>query len=69
MKAKKGDRIIRNTRRQRKTRMARSARAGIIEEVLADDPPRYWVRWDDGSLTVFAPGSGGATITPAPEAD
>ncbi len=63
MKAKKGDRILRNTRRARSSRVRRGARSGVIEEVLADDPPRYRVRWDDGSESVFAPEPGGATIT------
>ena len=63
MKAKKGDRILRNARRARASRVRRGARAGVIEEVLADDPPRYRVRWDDGSESVFAPGTGGATVT------
>lgn len=49
--------------------MSRGARAGVIEEVVADDPPRFWVRWDDGNLTLFAPSPGGATIQPRSEDD
>ena len=30
-------------------RAAQSGRAGVIEEVLAQDPPRFRVRWDDGA--------------------
>ena len=64
MRAKAGDRIVRNTRRLRKSRTSRGARAGVIERVVSEDPPRYEVRWDDGTLSVFAPAAGGATITP-----
>jgi hypothetical protein len=35
-------------------RAAQSCRA-VIEEVLAQDPPRFRVRWDDGRTSIFAP--------------
>ena len=41
---------------------AMSARRGVIEEVLREDPPRYRVRWDDGKETTFSPAAGVATI-------
>ena len=39
-------------------RAAQSGRAGVIEEVLAQDPPRFRVRWDDGRTSIFAPSTG-----------
>ena len=39
-------------------RAAQSGRAGVIEEVLAQDPPRFRVRWDDGRTSIFAPSAG-----------
>lgn len=43
-------------------RAAQSGRAGVIEEVLAQDPPRFRVRWDDGHETIFSPAGGVARI-------
>ncbi len=43
-------------------RAAQSGRAGVIEEVLAQDPPRYLVGWDDGRTSIFVPSAGVATI-------
>ena len=43
-------------------RATQSGRAGVIEEVLAQDPPRFRVRWDDGHTSIFAPSAGVATI-------
>jgi hypothetical protein len=37
-------------------------RAGVIEEVLAHDPPRFRVRWDDGHTSIFTPSAGVARI-------
>jgi hypothetical protein len=36
-------------------RAAQSGRTGVIEEVLAQDPPRFRVHWDDGRTSIFAP--------------
>jgi hypothetical protein len=50
-------------------RATQSARRGVIEEVLHDDPPRYRVQWEDGRQTIFSPASGVARIEerePAP---
>jgi Domain of unknown function (DUF1918) len=41
---------------------AQLGRAGVIEEVLAHDPPRFRVRWDDGHTSIFAPSTGVAGI-------
>jgi hypothetical protein len=43
-------------------RAAQSGRSGVIEEVLAQDPPRFRVRWDDGRTSIFAPSTGVAKI-------
>jgi len=43
-------------------RAAQSGRAGVIEEVLAQDPPRFRVRWDDGRTSIFTPSAGVARI-------
>ena len=65
MKAEVGDRIVVEAEKA-----GQSTRTGVIEEVLAPEPPRLRVRWDDGHRTVFAPtavqprsslGSGNAT--------
>ena len=57
MDAAVGDRIVVESERA-----AQSGRAGVIEEVLADDPPRYLVRWDEGRTSIFAPSAGVARI-------
>jgi Domain of unknown function (DUF1918) len=37
----------------------RTARTGVIEEVVRDDPhPRYRIRWDDGRESVYTPAAG-----------
>jgi len=34
-------------------------RAGVIEEVVRDEPsPRYRIRWDDGRESIYTPSSG-----------
>ncbi len=57
MNAGVGDRIIVESERA-----AQSGRAGVIEEVLAHDPSRFRVRWDDGRTSIFTPSAGVATI-------
>ena len=39
-------------------RVAQPPRRGAVEEVIADEPPRLRVRWDDGHTTVFSPAAG-----------
>jgi hypothetical protein len=39
-------------------RVAQPPRRGVVEEVIADEPPRLRVRWDDGHTTVFSPAAG-----------
>jgi hypothetical protein len=43
-------------------RVAQPPRRGVIEEVIAEDPPRLRVRWDDGHTTVFAPAAGAVRV-------
>ena len=57
MNAGIGDRIVVESERT-----AQAGRAGVIEEVLAQDPPRYRVRWNDGRTSIFAPSAGVARI-------
>jgi hypothetical protein len=45
-------------------RVTMSARTGVIEEVLQQDPARYQVRWEDGHTSIFAPAAGVARIKP-----
>jgi uncharacterized protein DUF1918 len=53
VKAHAGDRIVVESER-----VAQSPRRGVVEEVIAEEPPRLRVRWDDGHTTVFAPEAG-----------
>jgi hypothetical protein len=54
-----GDRIVCESERA-----AQPGRAGVIEEVLHEDPSRVRVRWDDGHTSILAPSDGVARITP-----
>jgi hypothetical protein len=36
----------------------RPARAGVIEEVVRKEPPRYRIRWDDGRESIYTPAAG-----------
>jgi hypothetical protein len=57
MSGRIGDRIVVEAERADQT-----GRAGVIEKVLEEEPPRYEVRWDDGHTSVFSPSAGAATI-------
>jgi hypothetical protein len=59
MKVAAGSRIIVEAEK-----VAQSARAGVIEEVLRSEPPRYRVRWDDGHTSIITPAAGAARIEP-----
>jgi hypothetical protein len=54
-----GDRIVVESERA-----AKPGRAGVIEEVLREDPSRVRVRWEDGHTSILAPSAGVASITP-----
>jgi Domain of unknown function (DUF1918) len=57
VKANAGDTIVVESER-----VAQTARRGIVEEVIKDEPPRLRVRWDDGRTSIFAPAAGVARI-------
>jgi hypothetical protein len=57
MDASVGDRVVVESERA-----SQSGQAGVIEEVLAQDPPRFRVRWDDGHTSIFVPSAGVARI-------
>ena len=57
MKAQTGDTIIVESER-----VAQTARRGVVEEVIQQEPPRLRVRWDDGRTSIFAPAAGVARI-------
>jgi hypothetical protein len=52
-----GDRIVVESERA-----AQPGRAGVIQEVLQEEPERYLVQWEDGRTSTFAPAAGAATI-------
>ena len=44
----------------------RHARAGVIREVVHEDPaPRYRIQWDDGHESVYTPAAGCLQRLPA----
>jgi hypothetical protein len=43
-------------------RVTQPPRKGVVEEVIAEDPPRLRVRWDDGHTTVVSLEAGAASI-------
>ena len=57
MKAEVGDRITVESEK-----VGQPTRTGVVEEVLASDPPRLRIRWEDGHTTVFVPTAGAATV-------
>jgi Domain of unknown function (DUF1918) len=48
-----GDRI-----RIESVRAGQSGRAGLVEEVLSEQPQRLRVLWEDGRTSIFAPAAG-----------
>jgi len=54
-----GDRIVVESERT-----TQPSRAGVIEEVLHEDPSRVRVRWEDGHTSILSPSDGAAKITP-----
>jgi hypothetical protein len=57
MKAHAGDRIVVESER-----VTQPPRRGVVEEVIAEEPPRLRVRWDDGHESVLAPTAGAVRI-------
>lgn len=37
-------------------------RAGVIEEVLQEAPPRLRIRWEDGHTSILSPAAGAVTV-------
>jgi hypothetical protein len=57
VKAHAGDRIVVESERA-----TQPPRKGVVEEVIAEDPPRLRVRWDDGHTSVVSPEAGAVSI-------
>jgi len=57
VKAHQGDHIVVESER-----VAQPPRRGVVEEVIAEEPPRLRVRWDDGHMTVLSPAAGAVRI-------
>ena len=57
MHAKIGDRVVVETERTTQT-----ARHGVIEEILQEEPPRFRVQWDDGHESILTPAAGALRV-------
>jgi Domain of unknown function (DUF1918) len=53
MALKAGDQVIIEAKK-----VHGSERAGTVERVLAESPPRYLVRWDNGRQSIISPAAG-----------
>jgi Domain of unknown function (DUF1918) len=52
-----GDKIVVESEK-----LATASRAGVIEEVLQQDPARLRVRWEDGHTSILTPSAGAARV-------
>ena len=59
MSAKIGDRVLVEAEKTTQT-----ARHGVIEEILQEQPPRFRVRWDDGHESILSPAAGSLRVEP-----
>jgi translation initiation factor IF-1 len=57
MRIHAGDRIVVESEK-----VAQPSRAGVIEEVLQEDPARVRVRWEDGHTSILTPSAGAARV-------
>jgi hypothetical protein len=55
--AKIGDRVVVETERASQT-----ARHGVIEEIVQEEPPRFRVQWDDGHESILTPAAGALRV-------
>jgi uncharacterized protein DUF1918 len=55
--AKVGDSVVVEAERS-----SQSARRGVIEEILQEQPARFRVRWDDGHESIFSPSAGALRV-------
>jgi hypothetical protein len=55
-----GDRVLVEAERTTQT-----ARRGVIEEILGEQPPRFRVQWDDGRESILSPAAGSLRVEPA----
>jgi hypothetical protein len=60
MRPQAGDRIVVESEK-----LATPSRAGVIEEVLQEDPARVRVRWENGHTSILTPSAGAASVTRA----
>jgi hypothetical protein len=58
MRPHAGDRIVVESEK-----LATPSRAGVIEEVLQENPARVRVRWDDGHTRILTPSAGAVSVT------
>jgi Domain of unknown function (DUF1918) len=56
---KVGDRVVAEAERTSQT-----ARQGVIEEVLQEQPLRCLVHWDDGHESILTPAAGAVRVEP-----
>lgn len=61
MSARVGDRIVVETERS-----SQSARKGVIEEILQEQPLRCRVHWDDGHESILTPAAGAMRVESKP---
>jgi hypothetical protein len=54
-----GDRVLVEAERASQT-----ARGGVIEEILQEQPPRFRVHWDDGHESILSPAAGSLHVEP-----
>ena len=57
MRPRAGDKIVVESEK-----LATPSRAGVIEEVLQQDPARLRVRWEDGHTSILTPSAGAARV-------
>lgn len=60
MRPHAGDRIVVESEK-----LASPSRAGVIEEVLQEEPARVRGRWEDGHTSILTPSAGAASATRA----